>query len=518
MTDDKAPRHLTGAVLRGVGLAGGGYAASQVINLGIYLVLARLATPQDFGRLAAGSVLVQAGIWFADSGLSAAVIQRRDRVEEAASTAVIATMVGGVAFGLAALAVSPLIGLLFKSHEVTLVAAAASGWILIRAPAAIPDAIMQRRFSFMRRAVVDPLGIVTFGAVAISTTAAGLGVWGLVLGNYAQFAMMSLSSWVLVRWRPNLRLASFGMWRELVGFGRHVMASGLIARATGAATTGMIGRFFGTSVLGQFRYGTRIVQGPLGALISVGSYVLFPALSRISADPVRFARGFLRAIRMTCLAAVPASLLLLPLGTPLAVVMFGEQWRVAGHLVSAMFALPATRAFVSFAREAFKATGRSALLTRLQVVSGVLTIGLTLAFVPLGAVWVGAGLSISSLVLAAYALRAVSPVTGLPARTMLREVWPSVAAGVPMAAGLFLVELWANADGHGTALGVALLAGELALGAALYLAVLLIVAPGSARELFDMGRSLRTRRREAPNLEPEGEAELEAEAGAVTGP
>jgi O-antigen/teichoic acid export membrane protein len=510
MNEQKAPGDLTGTVMRGVGLAGGGYAIGQGLNLLIYLVLARLATPEDFGQLAAGGVLVVAGLSFADSGLSAALIQRRDRIEEAASTAAVATILGGIALSLAALAVSPLIGHVFNSHEVALVAAACAGWILIRAPAIIPDAMMQRRFIFLRRAVVDPLGIVVFGAVAIATTAAGLGVWGLVLGNYAQLATMSISSWVLGRWRPHLKLASVAMWRELIGFGRHVMASGVIARITGATATVISGRFLGTEVLGQFRYGTRIVQGPLAALINVGSHVLYPAFSRISTDAPRFERGFRQGIRLTCLVAMPASLALLPLGTPMAVILFGDQWRVAGHLTSAMFAFTGARSLIAIIKEAFKASGRSELLTRLQIVSGVLTLGLMVPAIPLGAVAVGAATSVSSIGAAAYAIRGVSPVTGIPVRRLLGEIWPSVLASAPMAGALYLVELWLNAEGHGTALGAALLAGEVALGVSIYLAALATIAPSSARELVGMIRGLRRRRRRR-KAELELEVELEAE-------
>ena len=104
MNDSEAPRGLTGVVMSGVGLAGGGHVLGQLINLAIYVVLARLATPEDFGVLAAGGVVVMAGSLLAGSGMSAAVIQRRDRLEEAASTAVVSTVVGGILLTLGALA------------------------------------------------------------------------------------------------------------------------------------------------------------------------------------------------------------------------------------------------------------------------------------------------------------------------------------------------------------------------------------------------------------------------------
>ncbi len=510
--DSKAPSRLTGTVVRGVGLAGSGYLISQVLNLAIYLVLARLVTPTDFGQLAAGAVVVMAGLTLSDSGLSAAVIQRRDRVEEAASTAVVAVVLAGILFAAAALAVSPLIGYLFHSHEVMLVAAASSGWILVRAFAFIPDAMLQRRFSFVRRVVIDPLGIVVFGAVAIPTTAAGLGVWGLVLGNYAQFTTMSVSSWVLGRWRPRMQLASVAMWRELVGFGRHVMASNVLMQISGMLQTGVIGRFFGTDTLGQFRYGGRVVSSPLGALMNAGSYVLFPAFSRISDDARRFERGFLRSVRLTSATAMPLSFLLLPLGVPLAVVVFGAQWREAGTLISAMFAYSGARSFISTTREAFKASGRTEQLTKLQLISGGLTVGLIVSFAWLGPIAVGVSISLSSTATAVYAARAVAPITGVPVRRIVAEIWPPVAASALMAGVVYIAQLLADPQAHGTALGLALLVGEGLLGAAVYLGALAVIAPATAREIVEIASHLRDRLRRRrvsdPMVEPESNEPL----------
>ncbi|HXW57948.1 MAG TPA: hypothetical protein VEJ23_00585, partial [Solirubrobacteraceae bacterium] len=48
--DDEAPESLGGAVTRGASLAGGGFVITQLLTFGVYLALARLATPADFGR------------------------------------------------------------------------------------------------------------------------------------------------------------------------------------------------------------------------------------------------------------------------------------------------------------------------------------------------------------------------------------------------------------------------------------------------------------------------------------
>src|SRR5690348_14465382 len=112
------PTNLSDTVVRGAGLAGIGYILAQVITLGFYLALSRLATPDDFGEFAAGALVVSAGLVFAESGMMAALIHREDRIDEAASTAVVATIAGGLLLSLLALAFAPLLGHFFGDSTI----------------------------------------------------------------------------------------------------------------------------------------------------------------------------------------------------------------------------------------------------------------------------------------------------------------------------------------------------------------------------------------------------------------
>ena len=120
------------------------------------------------------------------------------------------------------------------------------------------------------------------------------------------------------------------MWRELVRFGRHVIAAGIVQRVGEQADRVLVGRFVGTASLGQYQYALRLAMAPFEATLAVASHVLFPAFARISHDRERLNSAFLRSLRWVMVVAMPASLILFPLGEPLAVVLFGEVWRPAG--------------------------------------------------------------------------------------------------------------------------------------------------------------------------------------------
>ena len=128
MTNTEPTDHppLAGTVVRGSSLAAIGWTVGQVLNFASYVVLAHLASPEEFGQVAAGTILVGLGELFAGSGMLAAVIQRRDRIEEAANTALLATLAAGLVLSLVALALAPLVGLYFDSEQITEIAAAVS--------------------------------------------------------------------------------------------------------------------------------------------------------------------------------------------------------------------------------------------------------------------------------------------------------------------------------------------------------------------------------------------------------
>ncbi len=502
MSTPEVPKNLTGTVVKGAGFSGVGFVLSRALNLAAFVVLARLVTPDELGHYAAGTILVGIGFLLSASGMSAAVIHRRDRLEEAAATAAIATVVAGAGFGLLALASSPLIGAFFGSSTVGGVAAATSGVLFLQSARSVPNALLQRRFSFLRRVVVEPVAAIAFGAGAIIATAGGLGVWGLVIGLYAQVLTDFALSWLLVQWRPTLGLASFAMWRELVAYGRHVLAGGIVRRLGEQIPIAVIGRFVGAGALGQFQYAIRMVGTSYGFLLAGTSYVLFPAFARISDDRSRFQAAFLRSLRLMAVCALPVGLLLLPLGKPLAILLFGPTWAEAGEAVAALCLFVPGRALANVVGEGFRGSGRPADWARVNVVAVICGAAAMFALLPFGLTGVAAGLSVDAVVAAGYALARARRTMGLPIKATLPMIWPACAAALIAAAVLLPTEtLVVHAASHGTALGLLLVVAEGALGLLVYGIGVRLMAPAVAGEVRTLIRAVRT-----PSTPPPTEA------------
>ena len=481
---DQAPSNLTGRVVRGVSLAGGGFILARSISLATYIVLARLVTPTELGQFTAGSILVGIGLLFAGSGMLAAVIHRRDRLEEAAATAVIATMIAGLVIAVIGWASSPLIGRIFDSDTVAAVAAAMAGVLFLQSTRVVPNALLQRRFSFLRRLVVEPASATAFGVGAIIATSNGLGVWGLVVGQYAAVVTDLVLSWGLVQWRPRFRLASFGMWRELVGYGRHVLAGTTVRRLGDRVPILATAAFIGNASLGQLQYANRIVTTPFALLVTGVSYVIFPAFARISDDGRRLKLALLKSLRWTALVAMPFGLVLVPLGEPLAILVFGERWSEAGEATTALcFFIPA-QAIAAVIGEGFKGAGQPPERTKVNiagVLAGVITMAALLP--PFGLIGVAIAISVDAIVSAGFSIRRTGRALGVPSREVLEVLAAPFLSAVAMIALLLPLELLlVDAASHGTVVGLLLLTGEAAVGVAAYALALRILAPGLGHE------------------------------------
>jgi PST family polysaccharide transporter len=499
--------------MRGASLAAGGYAFAQGLNLVVYLVLARLLTPADFGVYAAATVLLGFVTLVTESGMTSALIHRTDRMDEALSTAAVWTVIGGTLLSIGALATAPLIGFFFDSTQIATVAAAMSGIVLLQTVTSVPAAILQRSFSFMRRLIVEPAQVVTFGTIAIIAAANDLGPWALVAGQYGGALVDAVLSWALVSFRPQLRLASKAMWRELAGYGRHILVATMILRGGEASDAVIVGRFLGAGPLGQFRYAARLATTPFQLLLATAAYVLFPAFARITADRDRFHAAFLRSLRWMSALGFPSGLILVPLGLPLAVLLFGDVWREAGYAVMGMGLYTGASSLSSIASEALKADGRPDRLTRMHTVTAVVTVAAMAALAPLGLSAIAVGLSLGAAAGGVLGLVYVVRVMAVSKEDVIREVWPPLVAALTMAAIMTPVEfLLVQAADHGTVVGLLLLAAEAIAAIAIYLAVLAILARDTARELLRGVGSAREAFGRVGSRAPDEEALDQAEA------
>ena len=160
----------------------------------------------------------------------------------------------------------------------------------------------------------------------------GAGVWAHVAATYVSGFVQIVASWVASRFRPNFGLASFTMWRELAGYGRHVLAGTLIDHVALAVNTLLLGRFRTPAALGQYRYAARLAFVPQQTR-DHGRFVRAAASTRAWSRRSASGSSAACAVRSSCCSqpSFRPACCSCRLGIPLAVLLLGEHVAACRH-------------------------------------------------------------------------------------------------------------------------------------------------------------------------------------------
>jgi PST family polysaccharide transporter len=198
-------------------------------------------------------------------------------------------------------------------------------------------------------------------AVAIGLAAAGLGPISLAWGQLAGLLCSTLCLWILVRWRPDLRVP-WDLVRPMLAYGRGAVAVNVLAAVAHHADLVIVGRMLGTVALGTYQVATRIPEATLSLLTWSVSRVAFPAFARARALQGSLREPYLTLLAHVALLALPVATVMGVLAEPIVLVLLGKQWTAAIPVLQALAVLAAVRTVGSHAGDVLKATGRAGLL------------------------------------------------------------------------------------------------------------------------------------------------------------
>ena len=192
----------------------------------VFIILARLLVPEDFGVVAAATVVISFSHVFWDAGLAKALVQRQTNVSESANTVFWINFVLGAALFAILLLTADLIAAFFQDPRISPVVSVLALRIPLVALGSVHSALFQKNFYFKKLVWIKLLTISIPAAASIPLAMNGAGYWALVAGTLTGQVANTAALWLVSSWRPSLefdRVLALELWR----FGRWSMLTGL---------------------------------------------------------------------------------------------------------------------------------------------------------------------------------------------------------------------------------------------------------------------------------------------------
>lgn len=379
------PEHIE--ELKQKSVAGFGYLLRrQVIVKIIFLlgnvVLARLLAPSVFGTYAIIAFVMQFFSSFADVGLGAALIQKKNHptAEELSTTfwaqQILVCLLIGIVF-----AVAPLVKLLYTALDAEMI------WVirmmalgfLFSSLKTLPLILMERQLDFRRIAWIEIVEQLLFYTAAIVLALLGYKVWSFVLATILREFSGMLIAYARSTWRPSclFRLASIS---DMIRFGFPFQGNNFLNFVKEGVTPIFVGLYSGSAGVGFITWARTFAFVPLVFSESFGR-VAFPAFSAIQHDRMLLREAVERSVRMMSFVLLPGTLLMVAFAPEITQVFFTEKW-VPG--IWAFYLYCTTPLMISVMLPMYSAIlsmGKSAVLLKMTVLLVLLEWGLGIPFV-----------------------------------------------------------------------------------------------------------------------------------------
>ena len=305
-----------------------------------------------------------------DLGLGAALIQKRNNVEESANTVFTLNLLLGMALTLVTIAIAPLVADYFRNPAVTPLLRVLGFTFVLNALGSIHIIRLQRQLAFNRKLVPDFGRSLAKGGVSIGLALAGFGVWSLIWGQIAGVITAVILAWIVYPWRPRIHIHR-KLARGLLQFGSTLLLVNILDAIISNADYLVIGRTLGAESLGIYTLAYRLPELLILNLLWVVGAAIFPAYAKIQNQPDVLRQGFLTTVRYIEMISVPLCLGLFVVADPLVRVAFGEQWLEAIPIVRILALFVLVRSIGSNVGDIYKATGRPNVLAKLGLVNVV---------------------------------------------------------------------------------------------------------------------------------------------------
>ena len=424
---------LTSRALHALAWSFVGHAGQQGVALVVGLVLARLLQPEQFGLLGMLAIFIALSERFVDSGLSAALIQKRDVSDLDPCSVFYFNIVAGVTMCLLLCILAPSVAAFYGQPRLVPILRTVSLKLAIQPFGAVHNTLLRKRLDFRRLALPGIAAACCSGGIGVGMAFAGCGVWALVGQQLTASVLRTVMLWFVSPWRPSLAF-SFASLRALLGFGGNLLAASLISTFFRHVYTLIIGYLYPPAALGFYYWAHTLVLRPISAIMPSVRNVLFPALSEVQDAPERMHRGAARAVGTTAAVIFPAMVVLAVTARPLVSVLLTDKWLpcVTYVRILCISGMLAPLQYINL--NLLQAAGRSDLFLRLSLVKRTITVAILAISVHWGVTGLVAGQAVGSVIAYVLNSRYAGVLAHYPMTRQLRDVAPYLLASA--AAGL----------------------------------------------------------------------------------
>ena len=263
--------------------------------------------PSQFGVFLIVSATVNFLSYFADIGLGAALIQKKEKPEEEDYRTVFT--VQEILVFIIFVIILLLGPVLAKTHSLTregqMLLYALGGSFFLASLKNIPSIMLERKLEFGKFIIPQVLENMVYSVAVVFFAWKGFGITSFTYSVLIRGVVGLVAIYILNPWKPGIAF-SLKSFKNLIKFGIPYQLNNFLATVKDDGMTIVLGGILGTAGVGILGTAQKLAQYPLRFFMDNVTKVTFPAFSRMQDDKRELERSLSRSIFFICALVFPS--------------------------------------------------------------------------------------------------------------------------------------------------------------------------------------------------------------------
>tara|TARA_X000000950_G_C13915818_1_gene660961 strand:- start:2515 stop:3966 length:1452 start_codon:yes stop_codon:yes gene_type:complete len=360
----------------------------------IFLVLARLLMPEDFGVVALVGAFIAITNVFVSSGLGTALIQAEDASTEDFSTVLFFSLFIAVLFYCLFFYTAPIISSFYNEPIITNVLRFYALSIVFSAINGVQKSILLRNLEFKMMCIVSLVSVIASGAISISMALLGYGVYAIVFNSLLIGIFSTITFFYSMKWIPVISFLPKRL-NQFFSFSYKLLLSNLIEVGYTNIFPLLIGKTYTSAQLGYYNNGKQLPSLAASTINASIASVTFSIYSRYQNNTEKLKAMVRRSIVTSNFIIFPLMAILAASAEPLVTLVLTEKWLPSVIYLQLFCIALGLHHQHNIGFQAISAIGRSDIFLKYQLIKKgigifvfLLTIKFGLVFIVLGQVLV----------------------------------------------------------------------------------------------------------------------------------
>lgn len=317
------------------GLLWGGVSNVLIQLLGALfgIILLRLLSPDDYGKIAVLLVFSTIATNLQESGFYAALINQKNPSHSQLNAVFWFNILSSMLIYTILWFCAPLIASFYHEPELLWLSRYLFLGFLISSFNIVQRCCLTSNMMAKENGIMTISALIVSNVVGVALAFMGFAFWGLATQTIVYAIVINIFAWHYSSFRPSFNIDLRPAW-ALFGFSSKLLINNLFANVNAQVLSVILGRLYSTQTVGYYSNARKWNDMGLSTINGMLGSVTHPLLAKVVGDDARYKAVFRKMLRFICFVSFPCMFGLALISEDFILIVVGEQWKDSALMLS----------------------------------------------------------------------------------------------------------------------------------------------------------------------------------------